>query len=499
MSSGLQQIGDAPVAEQRVLVVKPGLHSSLAAAPWSSRMTTVSFGVRPHRRRQRTPRRKGRDPRIGQRDLPLDANIDAVTIEPLWPYLPTLRRLGLALAIGLFIGLERERRGKEAGLRTFGFAALLGALGAMLGQPYALVSLGALAMLATFLNVQTFRAGQGAELTTAAALVVTGFAGILCGLGHTLTPAAVAVVTAALLAWKERLAAFSKALTEAELRSAILLAILAFVVYPALPEGAVDRWRLFQPRAAWLTVLLVAGMGFANYVLLKVYGSRGVELTGFLGGLVNSTVTVAELAERDRASAGALADATYRGVVLATAAMVVRNSVLLFLLSASAFMSSALPFALMAVGAAALAAHRRPPRAPTTEGMVLPLESPFSVRSAIRFGAIFVGLQIAGTLAQRGLGGGGFYAISFVGGFVSSASAVASAGTLAARGAISPTVAGVGAVVASIASAAVNWPLARRISRDRRLTRRLAWPSVVVALLGAAGVTVEMVLRLRPH
>jgi len=28
-----------------------------------------------------------------------------------------------------FIGLERERRGKEAGLRTFGFIALLGALG----------------------------------------------------------------------------------------------------------------------------------------------------------------------------------------------------------------------------------------------------------------------------------------------------------------------------------------------------------------------------------
>jgi uncharacterized membrane protein (DUF4010 family) len=76
--------------------------------------------------------------------------------------------------------------------------------------------------------------------STAAALIVTGYVGILCGLGHTLTPAAVAVVTAALLAWKERLAGFSKALTEAELRSAILLAILAFVVYPA-PEPVNDN------------------------------------------------------------------------------------------------------------------------------------------------------------------------------------------------------------------------------------------------------------------
>ncbi|HWE29401.1 MAG TPA: MgtC/SapB family protein, partial [Polyangia bacterium] len=194
------------------------------------------------------------------------------TQSALWPYLPTLEHLGLALALGLFVGLERERRGKEAGLRTFGLASLLGALGAMLGTPFAIFSLATVAMLAVFLNIQTLRAGEGAELTTTAALMVTTFAGLLVGLGHRLTPAALAVVTAALLAWKERLSGFSKALSEAELRSAILLAILAFVVYPALPAGSVDRWHLVEPRAAWMTVLLVAGMGFANYVLLKLYG-----------------------------------------------------------------------------------------------------------------------------------------------------------------------------------------------------------------------------------
>lgn len=34
-----------------------------------------------------------------------------------WPYLLALLRLALALALGLFVGLERQRRGKEAGLR----------------------------------------------------------------------------------------------------------------------------------------------------------------------------------------------------------------------------------------------------------------------------------------------------------------------------------------------------------------------------------------------
>ena len=87
-------------------------------------------------------------------------------------------------------------------------------------------------------------------------------------------------------------------LSEPEVRSAVLLAILAIVIYPALPVGTVDRYGLIDPRPAWITVILIAGIGFINYVLWNLYGNRGIELTGFLGGLVNSTVTVGELAGR---------------------------------------------------------------------------------------------------------------------------------------------------------------------------------------------------------
>jgi len=55
-----------------------------------------------------------------------------------WVPLDVLARLVLALGVGLLVGLEREWRGKEAGLRTFGLVSLLGALGGLLGMPYAL-------------------------------------------------------------------------------------------------------------------------------------------------------------------------------------------------------------------------------------------------------------------------------------------------------------------------------------------------------------------------
>lgn len=96
-----------------------------------------------------------------------------------WPYLSTLVRLALALAIGLFVGVERERQGKESGLRIFGFAALLGGLGGLLGDNYALLSLSLLGVLIVFLNLHTLWTNQGTELTTSAALLLIGFAGVL--------------------------------------------------------------------------------------------------------------------------------------------------------------------------------------------------------------------------------------------------------------------------------------------------------------------------------
>ena len=135
------------------------------------------------------------------------------------PDLPTLARLALALALGLLLGIERERRRKEAGLRTFAFASLLGAMGGLLGDSYALLALALLGVLIVLLNLETIRTGEGSEITTSAALLVTGYIGVLAGKGHTFTPTALGVVTAALLAWKEPLAGFSRAVTDRELRS----------------------------------------------------------------------------------------------------------------------------------------------------------------------------------------------------------------------------------------------------------------------------------------
>jgi uncharacterized membrane protein (DUF4010 family) len=402
-----------------------------------------------------------------------------------WPAFETLTRVMLALGVGLFVGLEREWRGKEAGLRTFAFVSLLGALGALLGTPFALAAIAGTAILILVVNWASIRSGQGIELTTSAALLVMTMTGITCGLGHRFTPAAVAVITAGLLAWKERLASFSHRLTAEELRSAILLGLLAFAIFPVLPTEPVDPWKLVYPRAAFTTVLLIAALGFVNYVLLKAAGPRGIAVTGFLGGLVNSTVTVTEMAQRTRAGGPGWIAPASRAIALATMAMLLRNAVLLGILAPAALRAALPPFVALLL-AAAVFALLQGRGGDGTAVPELPLRSPFSLRSALYYGLLFIALEVLGETGRRALGAWGLYVVSLLGGLVSSASAVASAGSLGAHGMASWGLAGTAALVASLASISVNAVIVSRVARMPALVRATFRMVLVLVLTGCA-------------
>src|SRR5258706_12794766 len=100
-----------------------------------------------------------------------------------------------------------------------------------------------------------------------------------------------------LLAWKVELHRFAGGLQPTEIRSAVLVGLLGLVIYPLLPDRFIDKWELINPRQTWITVIVIAGIGFVNYVLLKIYGTRGMYVSGFLGGFVNSSAAAVELAK----------------------------------------------------------------------------------------------------------------------------------------------------------------------------------------------------------
>jgi uncharacterized membrane protein (DUF4010 family) len=114
------------------------------------------------------------------------------------------------------------------------------------------------------------------------------------------------------------------------------------------------------------------------------------------------------------------------------------------------------------------------------------LSSPISLRKILSFGLFFLAIQALGALGQRLLGEAGSIVVSFLGGFVSSASATAAAGSLTVHHQISPPTAAISTVLASIASALVNLPIIYRNTHRTGIFRRMIVASAVTTLIGLA-------------
>jgi uncharacterized membrane protein (DUF4010 family) len=388
-------------------------------------------------------------------------------------------KVSIALGIGLLVGFERAWAHKEVGVRTFSITALLGMLAALVSTQFAIVGLAGVFVLVACINARSLLAERSVEMTTSVALVVTFICGVLVGQGHLFTPVASAIIMTMLLAWKTELHRFAGDLAPEEVRGAVLLGLIGFVIYPLLPNRFVDSWQLLNPRQSWIIVIIVAGLGFLNYVLLRLFANRGLYYTAGLGGLVNSTATVAELARLLTQGSSGMAVAL---VLITSVAMFLRNLVILAILAPAAAPIALWPILAMTIVAAYFAWKKRDAGAQVVKP--LHVSSPVSLKYVLKFGALFVLMQVIGTIGARYLGKFGFLALSLLGGMVSSASTTAAAAAMAIHGKLSPDVAGIATVFASITSTLVNLPLVERQTHDRSLLRMLAAISGFLVVVG---------------
>src|SRR5512133_53553 len=123
-----------------------------------------------------------------------------------------------SLAIGLLIGLERERNpSAKAGLRTFGLVALLGTLLSMLsdkiGSPW-LVIAGMVAIagtiIAAYLNAPPDEEDADPGTTTVVALLLSYGLGVMIWFGLSKLAVMLAIGITALLYFKPELRGFSQ-------------------------------------------------------------------------------------------------------------------------------------------------------------------------------------------------------------------------------------------------------------------------------------------------
>jgi uncharacterized membrane protein (DUF4010 family) len=399
-----------------------------------------------------------------------------------FPPLEISIKLAIAIGIGMLVGLEREWSQKDLGTRTFTIVACAGMLSILASPFIALITFIGVLLIILLTGLRNLREGKPVETTTSAAVIVVFVLGVLVGQGHHYTPVAAAILITMLLSLKPALTHFAGGLLVAEVRSAVLLGLLAFVIYPVLPGHTVDPWNLINPREAWLTIIVIAALGFGNYVLLKIYGSRGLYYSGILGGLVNSTAAIAELSGSLKGQTGDIANVAITIDLLTVVAMFVRNLLILAIFARAAVATAAAPLLAMIVAAGLLIWLQRK-RAQTGVGAVQ-LSSPLQLLKVFKFGLIFLVIEIIGSLGQRYFGHFGVLAVSVIGGFVSSASTTGAAATLAMRHNIDMPTAGLATALTSMTSALSNLPLLHQQIRQPAVTRKAVLLSFGIVAIG---------------
>lgn len=352
-------------------------------------------------------------------------------------------RLLTSLGVGLLLGLERERHpGAKAGIRTFALVSLLGALAALLTQktgspwllPAGLAGLAAMMVLA-YRNV---RPDEDPGTTSIVAVLVCYVLGATIWYGEQQLAVVAALAVTVLLYFKAELDAVTLKLLRRDWLSLFQFALVTFVVLPVLPDTGFGPLGALNPYRIWLTVVLISGLSFAGYLVLRIIGERrALPLIGILGGLVSSTATTlsyARLARRDTAAA-----AGFMVVVLAANTVVLVKLGVLAALYAPQLLPRlvpvlacglllALPFPLLTWRK--LGGQPAPPRPE--------LGNPSEMRVALGFAAVYAGMLLAVAWLHQAAGASGVYAMAVLSGLTDIDAIALSAMQLANSGALPP-------------------------------------------------------------
>lgn len=361
-------------------------------------------------------------------------------------------KIGLALAIGLLVGAERERRKREraerraAGVRTFAVAALCGAIAADLGDPYLTVAgLAAVGALAVVSHLKSRSSDPG--MTTEIALVATYLLGVL-SVSRPATAAAGGVVVTALLAARARLHRFVRAvMTEEELRDGLVLLAAIAVVLPLVPARSIGPGGAVNLRTVWKLVVLVMAIGAAGHVAVRALGARlGLPLAGFASGFASSAATIASMGRRAKEhpetcrAAGA-------GAALSTVSTVLQLGAVLAATSLATLREMRTPLLLGGAAAVAAGAVLAIRSARTRVDGPIPVGRPVNVKTALVFAAsVTAVLYLTALIAER-FGTPGLVAAATAAGFADvhspsiSMAALVAAGKMPARAAVFPILA----------------------------------------------------------
>ena len=336
-----------------------------------------------------------------------------------------LQNFFLALGLGGLIGLEREyalyhQRGhKFAGIRTFPLITLFGALSGLMADlisPWVLlvsmVMVGVLIIIAYYASQNHNRKHIGATSEMAGFLAF--FIGILAYYGeYTLSISLTVIITLVLYA-RSLLHHFAEKITRKEMLDTLIFILIAFVILPILPNQWYGPLGIFNPYILWLMVVLISGISFVGYVLLKWFGEKGIALAGLFGGLIGSTATTINFAERSKHEK-LLYEALSLAAILSSGVMFIRILIEVFAINRNLFLILIIPMTVLSL-ITSVFSYLLWRKIKKTKGRIQ-LGSPLRLKPAVQFGLFFALVMALVKISEYYFSANGIYIISIISGF----------------------------------------------------------------------------------
>lgn len=350
------------------------------------------------------------------------------------PSTDILLKILVSSVLGAFLGIRREMMALEStkgqsfmGFRTMIIIALMGTIGTFFSDiPYLpallFLSLMVLVGIAYYNGAVNFKRFG---ITSECSAFVMFWIGVFVGMGEFVLSIILTIILAYLNAFKDQLQAFVKTLNVEEWKGAFQLLLLSGIVLPMLPTKAVDPWGLIIPSKVWLIVMLISGLGFVGYFLVKYFGAKGgVPLTAFLGAIVSSVAVTTSIASQSKKNN--INNIFACGILIALGTMQFRVVGELLLLAPSELIKAmilipvVMGFVSLLLAGYYLWRDNKDPeqRSWFSSSIKQDLSSPFELKPALVFGLIYMLVLLAVALGEKYLGAHGVYGAAAFSGII---------------------------------------------------------------------------------
>ncbi len=380
----------------------------------------------------------------------------------------------VAIFLGALIGLQREfsqqkkRIQRFAGFRTFVlitfFGAILGILGKNFDSLPVMIGFGGVILLTVISYVLTFMKFKRTTVVTEIAAMMSYVVGAMSTTGYLQIAVIFGILITVFLAFKEKFHGIVKRMDKKEILGVIKFSLISLVILPILPNknfspldlpglgtflsnfgisstflGQLDVFNFYY---IWLMVILVAGISFFGYFLVKIIDQKkSYTLLGFIGGLVSSTAVTLSMAgqsKRNRRRIYPFVLAT----IIAMSVMILRVFFEVSLVNNTLLKNLFLPLIVVFFLDLFIAfIFFKKKESKKNSLKKIEFKQPFAIGPAMLFGGFFLLVLLISRIAQLTFGHTGIYITSVFSGFADLDAITLSMASMSKSGVISNLVA----------------------------------------------------------